>query len=132
MLQLTCRNALINLVREPWEKYMYTLKLQTADLPLVIKQATIMTLSKPYSLSLQLKLKRGNVLYSITVFVLLFICVFVYNDLEYNFFRRFNISWTYAFFKSKKFPLESRYFGRVKLFFLGLLKGTVASKLDGW
>lgn len=47
---------------------MYTLKLQTADLPLVIKQATIMTLSKPYSLSLQLKLKRGNVLYSITVF----------------------------------------------------------------
>lgn len=55
---------------------MYTLKLQTADLPLVIKQATIMTLSKPYSLSLQLKLKRGNVLYSITVFFfLLFVCV---------------------------------------------------------
>lgn len=55
---------------------MYTLKLQTADLPLVIKQATIMTLSKPYSLSLQLKLKRGNVLYSITVFfVAVCLCV---------------------------------------------------------
>lgn len=57
---------------------MYTLKLQTADLPLVIKQATIMTLSKPYSLSLQLKLKRGNVLYSITVFFCcLFVCLFI-------------------------------------------------------
>lgn len=59
---------------------MYTLKLQTADLPLEIKQATIMTLSKPYSLSLQLKLKRGNVLYSITVcffFCCLFVCLFI-------------------------------------------------------
>lgn len=66
-------------------------------------------------------------------FFLLFVCVFVYNDLEYNFFGRFNISWTYVFFNSKKFPLESRYFGRVKLFFLGLLKGTLllANWMDG-
>lgn len=111
---------------------MYTLKLQTADLPLVIKQATIMTLSKPYSLSLQLKLKRGNVLYSITVFFCcLFVCLFIM-ILSITF-GRFNISWTYVFFNSKKFPLESRYFGRVKLFFLGLLKGTLllANWMDG-
>ena len=76
-----------------------------------------MTLSKPYSLSLQLKLKRGNILYSITVVFLLFVCVFVYLDLEYNFFGRFNIAWTYVFFNGKKFPLESRYFGRVNHYF---------------
>lgn len=59
--------------------------------------------------------------------------MFVYNDLGYNFFGRFNISWTYVFFNGKKFPLESRYFGRVKLFFLGTLKGTLllANWMDG-